>query len=112
MDKRIAREVADVDLVVGGHSHSFLFTGDPPSNDIPLGPYPTLVKQNSGRTVPVVQAFWGTKYLGHIKLNFTKHGGLKSWAGAPILLDSNYERGKTRINTVCISTLKIRKISY
>ena len=94
MDKRIAREVEDVDLVVGGHSHSFLFTGDPPSNDIPFGPYPTLVKQNNGRTVPVVQAFWGTKYLGYIKINATKDGKIKSWTGAPILLDSKYERGK------------------
>ncbi len=24
---RIAKEVADIDVVVGGHSHSFLFTG-------------------------------------------------------------------------------------
>ncbi len=27
IDKKIAMEVEDVDVVVGGHSHSFLFTG-------------------------------------------------------------------------------------
>jgi len=27
VDKKIAKEVPDIDVVVGGHSHSFLFTG-------------------------------------------------------------------------------------
>lgn len=27
MDLKIAKEVEDIDVVVGGHSHSFLFTG-------------------------------------------------------------------------------------
>ena len=27
-DKKIAAGVADIDVVVGGHSHSFLFSGD------------------------------------------------------------------------------------
>jgi len=28
VDKRIAEEVDQVDVVIGGHSHSFLYTGD------------------------------------------------------------------------------------
>lgn len=27
MDTEIAREIEDIDLVVGGHSHTFLYTG-------------------------------------------------------------------------------------
>lgn len=27
-DKEIAREVEDIDLIVGGHSHTFLYTGE------------------------------------------------------------------------------------
>lgn len=27
MDAQIARDVEDIDLVIGGHSHSFLYTG-------------------------------------------------------------------------------------
>jgi len=28
MDTQIAREVEDIDLVIGGHSHTFLYTGE------------------------------------------------------------------------------------
>ena len=45
----MAQEIEEVDVVVGGHSHSFLFTGDDlPSIEKPEGPYPTYIKQPSG----------------------------------------------------------------
>ena len=109
VDKKIAKEVEDVDLVVGGHSHSFLFSGKPPSNDKSKGEYPTLVTQSSGRVVPVVQAFWGTKYLGFIRLSFSENGELSSWnntwrnSKTPILLDGSYKQGMLKI----IDKLKI-----
>ena len=33
-DLQLAREVAELDLVVGGHSHTFLYTGAPPSVEV------------------------------------------------------------------------------
>ena len=99
VDKKIAKEVEEVDLVVGGHSHSFLFTGQPPSKEKPKGDYPTLVEQSSGKIVPVVQAFWGTKYLGFITINFSEDGEMLSWnntwknAKTPILLDGSHKQG-------------------
>ena len=65
-----------VDVVVGGHTNTFLYTGDAPSNEEPVGPYPILVEQNSGKKVPVVQAYAYTKYLGHLKLTFDNNGDL------------------------------------
>ncbi len=42
------------------------------------GPYPTYVSNpDTGRTVPVVQAFYYTKYLGHLRLDFDDDGELK-----------------------------------
>ena len=36
---------------------------------VAAGPYPTLITQPStGRTVPVVQAYCYTKYIGHLEL--------------------------------------------
>ena len=99
MDKKIAKEVPEIDLVVGGHSHSFLYTGNPPSNDPVTGEYPTLITQDGGKVVPVVQAFWGTKYLGYIKLNFSEDGEMTSWDNTwngvktPILLNGSQEQG-------------------
>ena len=74
-DQVLAKEVDDIDVVVGGHSHSYLYTGDNPT-DHPEGNYPTYVRQRSGKVVPVVQAGSYSKYVGFMKLNFDKHGNL------------------------------------
>ena len=67
----MAAEVEDVDIIVGGHSHTFLFSGEqPPSIEVPSGPYPTYVTNSFGKVVPVVQVYCYTKYLGHLELNF------------------------------------------
>lgn len=68
MDQKIAAECPLIDLIIGGHSHTFLYTGDPPDSDRPMGPYPILVQQPSGKVVPVVQAFAFTKYLGSLQI--------------------------------------------
>lgn len=61
----------DVDLVIGGHTNTFLYNGDQPDAERIDGPYPTVVKQPSGKEVPVVQAYAYTKYLGklHVQVN-------------------------------------------
>ncbi|XP_034236782.1 protein 5NUC-like [Thrips palmi] len=89
-DKEIAAQVPHVDLVVGGHSHSFLYTGPAPDNDEPVGLYPTFVKQPSGREVPVVQAYAFTKYMGRLRIQFDADGEIasrKDVRGLPVLLD-------------------------
>ncbi|XP_055386813.1 protein 5NUC-like [Condylostylus longicornis] len=87
-DQEIAKKCPDVDIVIGGHSHTFLYTGRPPSNEIPEGMYPTLVKNSRGKEVPVVQAYAYTKYLGKIEVEFDKTGNLVNWNGKPILLNA------------------------
>lgn len=70
VDQQIARECPEVDVVVGGHSNTFLFSGPQPDAEKIDGPYPTvIVQKESGKKVPVVQAFAYTKYLGELKLN-------------------------------------------
>jgi hypothetical protein len=48
----------------------FIYPGTPPSTETPVGEYPTLVEQTSGKIVPVVQAYAYTKYLGYLALTF------------------------------------------
>lgn len=93
-DKEIAKEVPLVDVVVGGHSNTFLYNGVKPSNDEKVGPYPTMIEQTSGKKVPVVQAYMCTKYLGHLNLTFDDNGNLKHYNGNPILLDQSFPQGK------------------
>ncbi|XP_023333826.1 5'-nucleotidase isoform X2 [Eurytemora carolleeae] len=94
LDKKMASEVEELDLVVGGHSHTFLYTGHPPSTDKPEGPYPTYIEQENGRVVPVVQAYAYTKYIGLLTLKFDEYGELEYPLGfaAPILLDQSIKK--------------------
>ncbi len=65
----LAKRHPDVDIVVGGHSHTLLCNSQIEGFPAPAGTYPTLV----GNTV-VVQAWeWG-KILGRIKVEFDAAG--------------------------------------
>lgn len=87
-DQQIAKEVEGVNIVIGGHSHSFLWNGTSPDSEELEGPYPTYVTQASGKIVPVVQAYAYTKYLGKLHLQFDADDQLIISTGAPILLDN------------------------
>nr|XP_033492065.1 snake venom 5'-nucleotidase-like [Epinephelus lanceolatus] len=94
VDKEIAKKVSGVDLVIGGHSDTFLYTGSPPSTEVPAGPYPLMVQSDDGRQVPVVQAYAFGKYLGYLKVTFDDKGNVVNRTGNPILLDSSIPQGK------------------
>lgn len=95
-DQEIAEKVAEIDVVVGGHSHSFLYSGEPlPSNDKPEGPYPTMVQRQDGTQVPVVQAKAHTKYLGVLNMTFDDEGKISQVNGNPILLDNQWPQDQS-----------------
>jgi len=83
-DQEIAGEIAGVDAVVGGHSHTLL--GNMEGAE---GPYPTMVKAADGTEVPVTTAYAYGKYLGHLVLTWDDQGKLVSAGGEPILLDAS-----------------------
>lgn len=89
VDQKIAREVEDIDLVIGGHTNTFLYSGDQPDHEVPEGLYPTKVVQKSGRTVYVVQAYAYTKYLGNFSVAFDARGEVTGIEGNPILVKSS-----------------------
>ncbi|XP_057322609.1 snake venom 5'-nucleotidase-like [Microplitis mediator] len=91
-EKRIARAVDDLDLIIGGHTNTFLYNGPQPDLEAIEGPYPTVVTQRSGRKVYVVQAGGHTKYLGNLSIVFDGRGEIKSIDGNPILLDRSVEK--------------------
>lgn len=68
MDQMIAKHCPSVDLVIGGHSNTFLYNGPEPNIEKAVGPYPLVVNQINGKLVPVVQAYAFTKYLGYLKV--------------------------------------------
>ncbi|XP_053687437.1 apyrase-like [Sabethes cyaneus] len=80
----------NIDIIVGGHSHTFLYTGEHPH--IPgtsRGAYPEVVEQpDSNHRVLIVQAAAYTKLVGDIVLSFDEHGIIQSWEGNPVYLSS------------------------
>ncbi len=78
-------KIPGVDVVVGGHSHTYLANND----DKAAGPYPTWVDNPSGEKVPVVQAGSYSKYLGELKVTFDDDGVVTGATGAPMLLDAS-----------------------
>ena len=86
-DKKIAAEVDGIDLVIGGHTNTFLYTGKSPDLETPEGLYPTEIIQKNGRKVYVVQAYAYTKYLGNITVDFDDNGEITKILGNPILVD-------------------------
>lgn len=91
-DMEIGVKCPLVDVVVGGHSHSFLYTGNTPDTETAIGPYPTNVTKANGVKVPIVQAYAYTKYLGHLRLSFDANGNLLTFDGTPILLSGEVPR--------------------
>ncbi|MDY7076085.1 MAG: bifunctional metallophosphatase/5'-nucleotidase [Chloroflexota bacterium] len=81
-DLVLAAAVTGVDVIVGGHSHTYLYT--PP--DDAAGPYPTVINAPDGNPVLIVTAnCWG-RYLGHLDVTFDTTGTVSSYAGNPILM--------------------------
>lgn len=81
-DLLVAQGVSGVDVVVGGHTNTFLsnsFAGA-------VGEYPTVVESASGESVLVVQASTQTLYLGRLDVEFDADGVLADWEGDAILL--------------------------
>lgn len=97
-DLVLATAVSGVDVIVGGHSHTFVYTPtapikfyDPeyPQYDplAPAGPYPTVVSSLDSEPVLVVTAYqWGT-FLGRLDVSFDAAGLVAAYDGNPIYLD-------------------------
>ncbi|CAN7987986.1 unnamed protein product [Ixodes hexagonus] len=92
-DKEIAEAVPEVSLVVGGHTHTFLYSGPTTDGKIsgnePQGPYPVVVERADGTRSLVVQDFWMGKYMGYINVTWNEQGEPLRWEGQPVLLDSS-----------------------
>ncbi|XP_025204380.1 protein 5NUC-like, partial [Melanaphis sacchari] len=99
-DKIIAKEVEDIDIIVGGHSHTFLYSGTPPSIEKPYGPYPLYVTNIKNKAVPILQAYANTKYAGKVVLKFDSNGDLVSINGSPTLLNHDIKQDPEMLTVV------------
>ncbi|KAJ1925400.1 hypothetical protein GGI09_002921 [Coemansia sp. S100] len=86
-DMDVAARTHGLDLIVGGHSHTYLAlnASEPGAG----GAYPTAVTNLDGHTTYVVQAkAWG-EYVGYVDVEFASDGSVAKLAGEPIHMTTN-----------------------
>ena len=112
-DIELARAVQGLDIIVGGHTHSYLgpkVDGAPESE----GPYPLVEHGPDGKTVLVVTAFWATHYLGLLHVSFDEAGVPVAWSGGPMELGPDLPRDERVARYVAQAAEKVescRKVS-
>ena len=82
-DMRIAKAVDGIDVIVGGHSNTFLSN----TSDRAAGPYPTWVDTPDGGRTAIVQAYAYGKFLGRLDVTFDDNGVVTAATGEPIVID-------------------------
>jgi 5'-nucleotidase len=87
-DILLAKAVAGVDIIVGGHSHSLLgdFSQLGMSSE---GPYPTEVQTPSKESAFVVQAWEWARALGILHVVFDKNGVVTECEGSQVILSGD-----------------------
>jgi 5'-nucleotidase/UDP-sugar diphosphatase len=76
-DRLLAANVAGIDLIAGGHSHTLLANGLAGA----AGPHPTLV-EGQDRSVRIVQSGCHGRWLGRLDLDLGADGRIAAHAGA------------------------------
>jgi 5'-nucleotidase len=88
VDISLAQVITGVDVIVGGHTHTFLYTPvvTQANGDVPVGPYPTVVNAPDGTPVLIVTAYQWGRYLGDLNVSFSPTGTVTSYSGNPIYM--------------------------
>ncbi len=84
-DIEIAKKVSGIDVIVAGHSNTFLSNTSPEAD----GPYPFVVSTPVENPVLIVSAYAYGKYLGYLNVTFNDAGRVIAYHGEPILLDGS-----------------------
>ncbi|MFK7938856.1 MAG: bifunctional UDP-sugar hydrolase/5'-nucleotidase [Roseovarius sp.] len=102
VDQHIAAKTEGVDVIVGGHSNTYLH----PTDENASGLYPTMVGDTA-----IVQAYAYGKFLGELNVVFDDEGKIVSAQGAPLIMDASVTEDdsiKARITEAAIPLNKIR----
>ena len=103
VDQRIAAETTGVDIIVGGHSNTYLSN----VSDKAKGPYPTMVNNTA-----IVQAYAYGKFLGELNVVFDADGNITQAVGEPIIMSGKVVEDndtKARIAELAVPLEKIRQ---
>ncbi|MCK7615149.1 bifunctional metallophosphatase/5'-nucleotidase [Roseibium sediminicola] len=97
VDKEVAAKAPGIDVIVGGHSNTYLSN----TSDKAAGPYPTMIDGPDGTPTAVVQAYAYGKFLGELNVTFDDNGVITEAVGEPIIVD-----GQIAENAELVSRIK------
>jgi 5'-nucleotidase / UDP-sugar diphosphatase len=85
LDQKIANQLNNIDIIVGGDSHSLLgdFTNVGLKSE---GNYPTKIRAPNGKMVCIVQAWQYGLVVGQLEVDFDDQGNVKNCDGQSVLL--------------------------
>ncbi|WP_170577600.1 bifunctional metallophosphatase/5'-nucleotidase [Ruegeria arenilitoris] len=91
VDQRVAQETSGVDVIVGGHSNTYLSN----VSDKAVGPYPTVVNG-----VQIVQAYAYGKFLGELNVTFDDDGNVVEAVGEPLIMDNTVTEDQSALDRI------------
>ncbi len=95
-DKAMAKQLTDVDVIIGGDSHSLLGDFSAVGIATSSGSYPTITTNKNGEMVCIGQAWEYSKAFGLMNLQFNEAGAVKSCSGkATLLIGDSFKRKDT-----------------
>lgn len=53
-----------------------------------------MINSKNNKTIPILQAYCNSKYIGRVDLKFDSNGDLINITGSPILMDHKISQGK------------------
>ena len=83
-DIRLAEAVPDIDIIVGGHSHSLLTNNE--ANPNREGPYPIVA--NQGKTL-IVTCGMGGQFVGSLDVTFDENGEIITHRGDTVPMNNS-----------------------
>ncbi|WP_238365894.1 bifunctional metallophosphatase/5'-nucleotidase [Mesobacterium pallidum] len=101
VDKRVAAETTGVDVIVGGHSNTYLSN----TADNAEGPYPTMV----GSTA-IVSAYAYGKFLGELNVTFDDEGNVTEAMGEPIIMDAAVTEDESTVARIAEAAAPLEEI--
>ena len=101
VDKRVAAETTGVDVIVGGHSNTYLSN----TSDRAEGPYPTMVGDTA-----IVSAYAYGKFLGELNVTFDDDGKIVEASGEPIIMDAAVTEDEATVARIAEAAAPLEEI--
>ncbi|MBL4812390.1 MAG: 5'-nucleotidase C-terminal domain-containing protein [Rhodobacteraceae bacterium] len=101
VDMEVAAATTGVDIIIGGHSNTYLSSTDEGAD----GPYPTMVGDTA-----IVQAYAYGRYLGELNVTFDDNGVITEASGGPIIMDGNVAEDAAVVERIAELAIPLEEI--